>query len=147
MSRLKPRFVLINTVVQLKKYHSTDGIHSSYIALTIKYLRLHVKSACRVPKPIEDECVHLDNSRGGYYTATNWTTAIHETGILQLHIGPRTFARRVAKVLKPISTETLSVKPIYSWEMEPLSWNICPIYRSGAHSTKQLRKFLVLRFS
>jgi len=100
MSRLKPRFVLLNTVFKLRKYHSTDGINSSYIALTIKYLRLHVKSACRIPKPItEDECVRLDNSRGGYSTEVNWTTTIREAGILQPHIGPRTFARRVAKVL------------------------------------------------
>jgi len=68
--------VLINTVFQLKKYHSTDGINSSYIALTVKYLRLHVKSSCRIPKPIEDECVLLDNARGGYSTAANWTTTI-----------------------------------------------------------------------
>jgi len=71
MSRLKPRFGLINRVVQLKKYHSTDGINSSYIALTIKYLRLLLKRVCRIPKPIEDECVRLDNSRGGYSTASD----------------------------------------------------------------------------
>jgi len=52
-----------------------------------------------MPKPIEDECVRLDNSPGGYSTAANWITTIREAGILQLHIGPRTSLRRVAKVL------------------------------------------------
>jgi len=72
MSRMKPRFVLIYTVSQLKKYHSTASIDPSYIALTINYLRLHVKGSCRTPKPIADECVSVDNSRGGYSTADKW---------------------------------------------------------------------------
>jgi len=43
--------------------------------------------------------VRLDNSRGGYSTFANWTMTIREAGVLQPHIGPRIFAKRVAKVL------------------------------------------------